>query len=159
MGRDTVRVIVVKKRVTFLLLLVTTALIASITLSLSGKAYAKVDPVPFREIRLLIERLSSPPVPMPVVVALLMPMILNVLLFLPWGFFMFLLLDTPSRPTHRSYILTLITAAGFSFLVEASQYFLPTRVTDINDIVWNIAGAFLGAIVGHLRKRVRVAFE
>ena len=48
---------------------------------------------------------------------------------------------------------------GLSFAVEATQYFLPNRVTDINDVIWNSTGALVGAFFGHLRKRVRIAFE
>ena len=49
---------------------------------------------------------------------------------------------------------------GFTFTcaIEAWQYFLPTRVADINDIIWNTVGVFLGAILGHLRERVRFEF-
>ena len=69
--------------------------------------------------------------PMPTLVALLMPLVLNVLLFMPWGFLMFILLDTPNRPFFQSYLLTFLIAIAFSFGVEAWQYFLPTRVTDV----------------------------
>ena len=160
MAKTTVRTVTVRKWVTVLLLVLTTVGIAAITLSLTGKAYSKVDSEPFREIRVLNRiLLADEPVKTSTIVALTMPIILNILLFMPWGFFTFIILDTPERPTHRSYILTVLLAMAFSCLVEAWQYFLPTRVTDINDIIWNGTGAFLGAIVGHLRKRVRVAFE
>lgn len=154
-----VRMIVVRKSVTLLLLLITTATMGGVTVWLSGKAYSKVNPVPFREVRLLADRLAEGPVPMPVLVALTMPIILNVLLFVPWGFLMFVFLDRPGRPASQSYLLTVLFALSFSGLVEAWQYFLPTRVTDINDIIWNGAGSLVGAFLGHLRKRVRVAFE
>jgi len=151
--------IVVRKWMTALLLAATTVSIASITLSLAGKAYAKVDPVPFREVRVLARKFGEGPLPTSTVVALIMPMILNILLFLPWGFLMFVLLDKVERPTNQSYLLTILFGLTFSLVVEAWQYFLPTRVTDINDVIWNGVGAFLGAILGHLRKRVRLAFE
>jgi glycopeptide antibiotics resistance protein len=93
------------------------------------------------------------------VVALISPLILNVLLFLPWGFLAFIALDTPERPASQSYLLTILLALGLSLGVEATQYFLPDRVTDVNDVIWNSAGALAGAVFGHLRKRVRVAFE
>ena len=160
MGKGAVRTVTVRKWVTILLLLLTTIGIAAITLSLTGKAYSKVDPEPFREIRTLNRILQSgQPASTSTVVALTMPIVLNILLFMPWGFLTFIALDTAERPTHRSYILTLLLAMMFSCLVEAWQYFLPTRVTDVNDVIWNGTGAFLGAILGHLRKRVRVAFE
>lgn len=160
MGKAGVRIVTVRKWVTVTLLLLTTIGIAAITLSLSGKAYTKVDSEPFREIRVLNRILrSGEPTPTSTVVALTMPIVMNILLFMPWGFLAFISLDTVSRPTHRTYLLTLLLAMAFSCLVEAWQYFLPTRVTDVNDIIWNGTGAFLGAVLGHLRKRVRVAFE
>lgn len=156
---QTVRTILVRRRVTVLLLLLTTAAIAGLTLYASGKAYAKVDPEPFREIRLLTEKLAEGPVRTETVVALTMPIVLNILLFVPWGFLMFLALDRPERATLQTYLWTVLVAMAFSSLIEAWQYFLPTRVTDVNDIIWNGAGAFAGALFGHLRKRVRFAFE
>jgi glycopeptide antibiotics resistance protein len=159
MGKEAVKLIVVRRWMAVVLLLLTTVLIAAITLSLAGKAYSKVDPVPFREIRLLVQKMNEGPVSMPIVVALIAPAVLNILLFIPWGFLAFIALYTVERPTGQVYLLTLLLAMGFSSLVEAWQYFLPTRVTDINDVIWNGVGALVGAFLGHLRKRVRVAFD
>ncbi len=159
MAGSSIRVVTVKRWVSIFLLALTTFSIAAITISLAGKAYSKVDAVPFRDLRVLARRLSEGPMPMSTLVALTMPMILNILLFMPWGFLMFIVLDRPSRPTHRSYLLAIMLAICFSLSVEAWQYFLPTRVTDVNDVIWNATGAVLGAIFGHLRKRIRVSFE
>lgn len=159
MSKSGVRTVVVRRGVTIFLLLLATVAIYGITLSLSGKAYSKVDPVPFREVKLLAEKLSEGPMSTSVIVALTMPIVLNILLFMPWGFLMFIVLDHGDRPASQSYLITFLLALLLSLGVEAWQYFLPTRVTDINDIIWNALGAFLGAILGHLRKRVRVAFE
>ncbi len=153
------RLIVVGKRTTVLLLLLVSMAIVGVTVWLSGKAYSKVDPVPFRDIRVLQRRLAEGPIPVSTFTALISPIILNMLLFVPWGFLMFIVLDSPKRPTFQSYLLTFLIAVSFSASVEAWQYFLPTRVTDINDVIWNGSGAVVGAILGHLRKRVRVSFE
>jgi glycopeptide antibiotics resistance protein len=154
-----VRTITIGRPTTIVLLLLMTVVIALVTLWASGKAYAKVDPVPFHELKVLQEKLSEGPVPFPIFVALISPLILNVLLFLPWGFLAFVVFDTPARPASQSYLLTVLLAMGLSLVVEGTQYFLPNRVTDINDVIWNSAGALVGAFFGHLRKRVRVAFE
>lgn len=159
MGKPTVKTVVIRKWMTIFLLLVTTVAIAGITLSLSGRAYRKVDPVPFREVRLLAEKLQEGPVAMPTVVALIAPAILNILLFIPWGFLMFISLYSVERPTSQAYLLTVLLSMAFSGFVEAWQYFLPTRVTDVSDVIWNAVGALVGAFLGHLRKRVRLAFE
>lgn len=160
MATQKIRTVTIRKWVTLVLLLIVTGTILGVTISLSGKVYTKVDPEPFREVRVLVDRLQDPkPVPTPVVVTLLMPILMNVMLFIPWGFLMFILLDSPSRATFQSYLLTFFLALALSLGIEAWQYFLPTRVTDINDVIWNASGAVVGAILGHLRKRVRIAFE
>lgn len=159
MARRTERLVVVGKKTTATLLLAVTLAIVGVTLWVSGKAYAKVDAVPFRDFRVLTSRMSEGPVPMPTVIALITPLIFNMLLFLPWGFLMFVLIESPRRPTSQAYLLTFLFAMAFSFGVEAWQYFLPTRVTDVNDVIGNVSGALVGAILGHLRKRVRISFE
>lgn len=159
MARKDARIVTIHRGTIFLLLLLTTVVISGLTLYASGKAYTKVDSEPFREIRVLTQKLSEGPMRTETIVALTMPIVLNILLFMPWGFFMFLLLDHPDRPAFQTYLWTLLLAMAFSSLVEAWQYFLPTRVTDVNDIIWNGAGAMIGAIYGHLRRRVRVVFE
>lgn len=159
MAREDVRVVTIRKWVTFLLLVVVTVAMLGITLSLSGHTYRKVDAEPFHDVKRLAARLSEGPTPFPVFVALIMPLLLNILLFMPWGFLMFVLLDSPRRATSTSYLLTILLGLALSLGVEAWQYFLPTRVTDINDVIWNGTGAAVGAVFGHLRKRVRVAFE
>jgi glycopeptide antibiotics resistance protein len=159
MGKHELREVVVRRTTTVLLLILTTVIIATVTLWLTGKAYRKVDPVPFHEIRLIAHRLAEGHVTVPVLVALATPMLLNILLFLPWGFLMFLALDRPERPTIQSYLLTILFGIAFSASVEVYQYFLPSRVTDVNDVIWNGVGAVVGAFLGHLRRRVRVSFE
>lgn len=155
-----IRTVAVPKAVTFVLLLVVVGVILGVTVSLSGKAYSKVDPEPFRDVRVLVDRLQGEePVPTPLLVTLLMPIILNMLIFVPFGFLLFILLDNPDRSVAQSYLLTFFIALALSLGIEAWQYFLPTRVTDVNDVIWNALGAEVGAILGHLRKRVRIAFE
>ena len=159
MGSRSVKTVVVGRLATALLLLLVTIGIALATLWLSGKTYTKVDPVPFHDLRVLKDRLAQGPVPFPTFVALVSPMILNLLLFLPWGFLVFILLDRPERPVPQTYLLTLVFAVGMSFAVEATQYFLPTRVTDINDVIFNTLGALLGAVLAHVHRRFRISFE
>jgi len=159
MGSRGVKTVTVRRFTTVLLLIAVTIGIALATLWLSGKAYSKVDPVPFHELRVLVDRLAEGPVPFPTFVALVSPMILNTLLFLPWGFLLFVLLDNGERQAPQSYLLTVVLAIGLSLAVEAAQYFLPTRVTDINDVIFNAFGAFVGALLGHLHRRFRISFE
>jgi len=151
--------IVVKRPVTILLLLLVTVCIAGTTLWMAGKSYSKVDPVPFEDLRHLAHRIAHRPVSTRVLALIIVPIIANVLLFVPWGFLMFISLYTVERPTVQTYVLTFLLGLTFSCIIEAWQYFLPDRVADINDIIWNSVGTLAGAILAHMRLRLRFEFD
>lgn len=151
--------ITVRRPITVLLLLIVTASIVFVTVYAAGKSYSKIDPIPFEDLRHLTHRLEHKPVSTQVMAVIIMPIIANVLLFIPWGFLTFISLYTLERPTMQTYILTILGGLSFSLAIEAWQYFLPTRVADVNDVIWNTTGAALGAILGHLRQRIRLEFE
>lgn len=159
MAKKSTKTLHISKRVTALLFLLTTAALITVTVMISGKTYKKVDPEPFRELRIIQEKFIEGSLPFRVMVELGMPIIMNIMIFVPWGFLLFALLDDGERMAIESYVLVFMLAFGFSSLVEAWQYFLPTRVMDINDVIWNVSGALLGAVLGHLQKRVRFEFE
>src|SRR5262245_18993147 len=154
------RIITVRRPVTIALLLLVTVAIIAITIWSSGKSYSNLDPRPFDDIRHLAKRLASPQrhVSMHVVAVIVVPIVVNVLLFVPWGVLLFIALYTIQRPTMQTYVLTVLLGLTFSCAIEAWQYFLPSRVADVNDIIWNTLGTFGGAILGHLRERVRFEF-
>ena len=152
------RIITIKRPVTVLLLLVVTAFIATTTVWMSGKSYTKVDPVPFEDIRHLVHRVESRPVSTQILAVMVVPIIANVLLFVPWGFLMFVALYSADRATVQTYVLTVLLGLSFTIGIEAWQYFLPSRVADINDVIYNTAGTLVGAVLGHLRERVRFEF-
>ena len=152
-------VLVIRRPATVLLLLLVTAGICAMTLWISGKSYSKIDPIPFEDLRHLAYRLQGHPVSTRVMALVLVPLIANVLLFVPWGFLMFIALYTLERPTVQTYVLTMLLGFTLTCSIEAWQYFLPSRVADVNDIIWNTTGVLLGAIAGHLRERVRFEFE
>ena len=151
--------IVIRKPVTFLLLIVVTAAIGATTLWSNGKSYSKVDPIPFEDIRHIAHRLQHRPVSTRILALVFVPIVGNVLLFVPWGFLMFIALYSTARPTLQTYVLTLLIGFTLICSIEAIQYFLPTRVADINDIIWNTVGTAIGALFGHLRERVRFEFD
>ena len=155
------KLIVIRRPVTVALLLLVTAAILLTTLWISGKSYSKVDPKPFEDLRHLAKRLESPPrrhVSMHLIAVIIVPIVANFLLFVPWGFLLFIALYTIERPTMQTYVLTVLLGFTFTCIIEAWQYFLPSRVADVNDIIWNTLGTFGGAILGHLRERVRFEF-
>jgi glycopeptide antibiotics resistance protein len=155
MSRD----VTVRRSVTVLLLLVVTVGIAFATVWLSGKSYSKVHAVPFEEISWLARRVEQRPISTQILAVIIMPIIGNVLIFVPWGFLMFSALYSIERSTIQTYVLTILLGFSFTIAIEAWQYFLPSRVADINDVIWNTVGTILGAMLGHLRRRVRFEFE
>jgi len=153
------RDVVVPKPVTLLLLLAATLAIITVTVWMSGKSYGNLDPIPFDDIRYLARRLGDRPISTHILAVIVMPMIANVLLFVPLGFLLFITLYNLERPTLQTYVLTILLGLSFSLGIEGWQYFLPSRVADINDVIWNTSGTFLGALLGHARLRVRFDFK
>ena len=153
------REVLIKKPVTLLLLVGVTLAITTITVWMGGKSYENFDPIPFDDLKNLAQRLGNRPISTHILAVIVMPMIANVLLFVPWGFLLFISLYTVDRPTLQTYILTILLAFSFSLGIEGWQYFLPSRVADINDVIWNTTGAILGAFLGHARLRVRFEFD
>ena len=153
------REVTIPKWATILMLLVVTAAIVVITVWMSGKSYSNLDPIPFDDIRYLARRLAERPISTHILAVLVVPMIANVLLFVPWGFLTFIMLYHIERPTLQTYVLTILLGFSFSLGIEGWQYFLPSRVADINDVIWNTTGAILGSFLGHARLRVRFDFD
>jgi glycopeptide antibiotics resistance protein len=154
----TPKMITIRRPITILLLVLTTTLIGVVTLRTAGKNYSNLDPIPFDEVRALWRHVEHKPVGTHIVALVFVPILANVLLFVPWGFFLFLSLYTDSRPTVQTYVLTILSGLTFTCFIEGCQYFLPSRVADVNDVIWNTVGASAGAIFGHLRARVRFEF-
>jgi glycopeptide antibiotics resistance protein len=154
-----VRTVTVRRPITIVLLLLVTATIATITIYMAGKSYSSLAPIPFDDIRNLSERIGRRPISTQILAVIVVPIIGNVLLFVPWGFLMFIALYTVDRPTLQTYVLTTLLGFSLTLAIEAYQYFLPSRVADVNDVIWNTAGTLLGAVLGHMRLRVRVEFE
>jgi glycopeptide antibiotics resistance protein len=159
MAAMTTTTITIRRPVTALLLLLTTVLIVIVTIRTAGKSYSNLEPVPFEEVRNLWHHIARKPVATHIVALIVVPIIANVLLFVPWAFLLFLTLYTDSRPTVQTYVLTILTGLTFTCTIEAWQYFLPSRVADVNDVIWNTVGVATGAILGHLRARVRFEFD
>jgi len=151
--------IVIRRPITIVLLLVVTVALIVITLWLSGKSYSKIDPIPFEDLRHLAHRIVHRPVSMRIISLIIVPIIINILLFVPFGFLLFIALYTIERPTVQTYVLTLFAGLTFSCAIEAWQYFLPDRVADINDIIWNSVGVLAGAVLAHFRMRLRFEFD
>jgi glycopeptide antibiotics resistance protein len=153
------REVVVRKPITLLFLGLTTIAIIAVTLWMSGKSYASLDPFPFDDLRYLARRLAERPISTHILAVIVVPMIANVFLFVPWGFLTFITFYNVERPTLQTYVLTILLGLSFSLVIEGYQYFLPSRVADAGDVIWNTSGTVLGALLGHARLRVRFEFE
>ena len=153
------RDVVIKRPLTILLLTIVTLSIIAITVWMAGKSYENFDPIPFDDLRYLAKRLNERPISTHILAIIVVPMIANVLLFVPWGFLAFITLYTVERPTLQTYVLTILLGFSFTLGIEAWQYFLPSRVADINDVIWNTCGTIAGALLGHARLRLRFEFD
>ncbi len=151
--------ITIQKYLTVALWLVVTGAIVAITVWLAGKSYENFDPIPFDDLRYLAKRVASRPISTQMLAVIVMPVIANVLLFVPWGFLTFITFYTVDRPTLQTYVLTILLGFSFSLGIEGWQYFLPSRVADVSDVIWNTVGTVAGAFLGHARLRVRFEFE
>jgi VanZ family protein len=158
MGKRHVHVLRVRLPVTLALLALTTVAIASLIYFLSGKAYA-AETHPIREILARLLGSGRGPVSRDAVLAFLMPIIGNVLLFVPWGFLAFLAFDGRLRSRRWAYAATVVGAVLFAAALLLWQQSLPTRVTSLPDTIANALGALAGAALGHARKGVHVRFD
>jgi len=158
MGRRQVHVIRVRAPVTFALLVLTTAAMVALIYFLSGKAYA-AETHPISEILARLLGSGRGPVSRDALLAFLMPVIGNVMLFVPWGLLAFLALDGRMQSRRAVYFATVVGAVVFSAAMVLWQQTLPTRVTSLPDTFANGVGALAGAALGHARKGVHVRFE
>ena len=158
MGKRQVRVVVVPKAVSVALLALVTALMIGLLYLLSGRAYA-AETHPMREMLAHVLGAKRGPVSRGALLAFLMPVAANALLFVPWGFLAFVALDRPSRPRKLTYLFTVIGAGVLALAMVLWQRVLPTRVTSMPDTISNALGAFAGAALGHARKGVRIRFD
>ena len=65
----------------------------------------------------------------------------NVLIFLPFGFFM------PMASKYRSFLSTSFYRLALSLIVEISQLFMKVGCFDVDDLLLNTIGGMLGYIV------------
>jgi hypothetical protein len=71
--------------------------------------------------------------------------IINVTGFIPFGF-VFCAYFSLYRRVGRAILLTVIFGCAISFIIEATQYYLPTRDSDSMDFINNTLGTVIGAV-------------
>jgi VanZ family protein len=77
-----------------------------------------------------------------------MDILTNILGFIPFGFFFsaYLCLRKP-RSTYRILLISILLAGCISLSIELIQVYLPTRSSQLTDVITNILGAVLGVIL------------
>ncbi|WP_078554211.1 VanZ family protein [Bacillus alkalicellulosilyticus] len=81
----------------------------------------------------------------------------NIVLFVPFG----LLLPLASKKLSQSIVKVSLLAMVFSITIEASQFLFTYRVSNIDDVILNTVGAWIGAffLVKVMKKRVSVSIK
>lgn len=67
----------------------------------------------------------------------------NIVLFIPFGF----LLPIAIKKLRKSIVSTTFLGMLFSIIIETSQFLFTYRVSNIDDIILNTLGAFIGAVI------------
>lgn len=158
MGKESVRIVLVPRWATSILLAVLSLAMAGLIFSLSGRAYLGAR-LTVHEIVSLIHRYDQGGMSNDALLATAAPAIADIFFFLPWGALGFFAFDGGEGHRLRTYLLTLAVGVTFALGLVAWQSTLPTRVTGWGDAGWNAAGCLGGAIAGHLRKRLRIRFD
>lgn len=159
MGRREVRVVRVPKGLTAVLLLLTSAGMLAIFYLLSQHAYVRPTGSSADLLRRAMTAEEAGTLTPTRLIASLWPVAANLGLFVPWGFLAFVALDRPQRPRSMTYAITILGGILFASAIQVWDMSMPARVTTASDAVANGVGTFCGAILGHLRKQVRVRFD
>lgn len=78
--------------------------------------------------------------------------VLNVILFIPFGFFIYIL-------TRRPLLTVCLTVIG-SVTIEVLQYVLPIgRISNIDDVILNTAGGIIGMLCGMLALKIQIVYN
>lgn len=150
--------VTVPRWVTVVLLAAASLAMAALVAGLSGRAYLRAR-LTIPEVVSLIHRYDEGAISNDALLATAAPGIADTLFFMPWGALAFLAFDGGEQHRLRTYLLTLAVGVTFALGLVAWQSALPTRVTGWDDAGWNTLGCFVGAVAGHLRKRVRIRFD
>lgn len=79
----------------------------------------------------------------PTIVAPIKILVGNIILFIPFGF----LVPIAFKSLRTKVMGTTFLGMLFSILIESSQYLFTYRVSNIDDVILNTLGAFIGAVM------------
>ncbi|UTR14955.1 VanZ family protein [Salipaludibacillus sp. LMS25] len=79
----------------------------------------------------------------------------NILLFVPFGYLFPFLVDSIRRiKTNVSILLTVFLSMLLSIFIEVSQFLFTYRVANVDDVILNTLGGFIGVFVYKISSRV-----
>ena len=78
----------------------------------------------------------------------------NILLFIPWGFGLAAVINFKQRRILIILIISLFGSAILSTTVELAQFFLPSRISNLTDIIFNTFGGGLGGWLYYYRLKI-----
>ena len=78
----------------------------------------------------------------------------NILLFIPLGISLFIITANKHRNIWLILIICCLVSAVISTAVEFTQLFLPTRVSNLTDIIFNTCGGCVGGILYLWRRNI-----
>ncbi len=84
---------------------------------------------------------------------LLVDVVGNLLLFVPVG--LTVAAAHPGRTRRRRFLVATAVALVLSAGIETAQLWMPSRASDVDDVLFNTTGAMLGAALGILVPRPR----
>jgi glycopeptide antibiotics resistance protein len=136
-----------------------TCLILAITLFVEGRRPAGTNLAPFEDLgRLLIHAHRGELLSARFLIGAL-GIAGNLFLFVPWGFLTWKFLDGPGRTPLLLHLEVLFFGLLLSTGIELVQLFLPTRAADIDDVIWNVVGTFVGAALAHVGRGIEFEWE
>ena len=150
------RRVVVGKAAQGVLLFAYTAVVLAGTLLVEGRPGVVTNLVPFDDLVRLRASAGSAGILSSRFVLGLLGMAGNLAMFAVWGFLAWKFVDGRGRSRMRNHVEVVFFGLVFSVGIETVQFFLPTRAADVNDVFWNVVGAFLGALLAHLHATVRL---
>ncbi len=78
---------------------------------------------------------------------------MNILGFIPLGFLLYGLAERSAKFGRYRFVLVVLSGFFFSLAIEVAQAYLPTRASQITDVLTNTFGTALGAIAKEFLSR------
>lgn len=119
---------------------------------LNSKKLNRIKLVPFNHISTLVRLSIQPELSLKKIRSTLVDLFGNIGLFIPFGAASGLVLGRKKRVTWTQILIISGIGLFFSLFIETAQLWISTRVTDIDDVIFNSSGSFLGAVfisLGH----------